>query len=63
MSPFFMKPTAVLVKITISCDFPASNYAIYYSTDGGDPTTPYPVGGISFTDYGFTVKAIATATG
>ncbi len=48
-------------KITISCDFPASGYTIYYSIDGSDPTNEYPASGISFTEDGFTVKAIATS--
>lgn len=49
-------------KITISCDFPASGYTIYYSDDGSEPTTPYPTGGITITNYGFTVRAKAVAT-
>ena len=48
--------------ITISCDFPASDYTIYYSVDGSDPTNEYPEGGISYTDYGFTVRAVVKAT-
>lgn len=59
---------------TITCSYPTTGVTIYYTTDdditeeqlAADPTTwgtVYPAGGVTFTDYDFTVKAIATAEG
>ena len=59
---------------TITCSYPTSDVKIYYTTDdeitaeelAESPTTKgrlYHEGGESFTDYGFTVKAVATADG
>ena len=59
---------------TITCNYPTSGVTIYYTTDAetteeqlaASPTTYgtiYPNGGVSFTDYDFTVKAVATAAG
>ena len=51
-------------SLTISCPFPATGVSIYYTKDGGEPTTsstPY-TGAISV-NIGDVIKAIAVATG
>ena len=59
---------------TITCSHPTSDVTIYYTTDDGiteeqlasSPATygnEYPTTGVSFTDYDFTVKAVAVAEG
>ncbi len=59
---------------TITCSHPTSGVTIYYTTDDGiteeqlasSPATygtAYPTTGVSFTDYDFTVKAVAVAEG
>ena len=59
---------------TITCSHPTSGVTIYYTTDDGiteeqlasSPATygnEYPTTGVSFTDYDFTVKAVAVAEG
>ena len=68
----------VIVKgdhiFTITCGFPTSGVTIYYTTNDAvtneqlvsAPATygsVYPSGGVTFTDYDFTVRAVATADG
>ena len=70
------KPVIVIGDhvFTITCSYPTSGVNIYYTTDNNvtaeelaeNPAangTLYPDGGVSFSEYGFVVKAVAAGTG